>query len=101
MKLRELVYQKTINLNKKYGYPVYEYSDCFFQFQLPAKHKPFFEKFGHIMTYKHFTIPPNGQLTLFNNMERVKLAYLSLQDFLKIENLYKIGLEAYALNNNF
>lgn len=52
------------------------------------------------MTYKYSSAVPDAELSLFNNMERSKLVYLSLQDYLKMENLYKIGLEVYAINNN-
>jgi hypothetical protein len=60
MKQRELVYKKIIDLNIKYGYPVYEYKNCFFKFQLPPKNKPFFQKFALLMTYKHFTVAPKS-----------------------------------------
>ena len=42
---------------------------------------------------------PFGDLTMFTNMERTKLAYLKIQEYIKIEQLDRMGMDIYAINN--
>ena len=90
-----------IELNKKYGYPVAEYKDNFVEFTLPSKRKPFFEKLEHMLKYEYYNMSPYGDLTMFTNMERIKIAYLKLQEFIKIEQLDRMGMEIFAINNEY
>ena len=85
MKKKKYLFEKIIELNKKYGYSVTEYKDNFVEFALPAKQKAFFEKLEHMLKYEYYNTSPYGELTMFTNMERIKLAYLKIQEFVKIE----------------
>lgn len=42
IKRKKYIFDKISALNKKYGYKVFEYEDCFVDFVLPNKRKPFF-----------------------------------------------------------
>ena len=51
-----------------------------------------------MLQFEYYNTNHYGSLSLFTNMERIKLAYLNLQKFIKIENLYEInGQRAYSL----
>lgn len=95
------MFDRVFLLNKKFGYPHYRYEDTFFEFRLPPKKKSFFDKFEFMMSYRPYIASPQGELSLFNKMERIKLSNCCLERYLKMENLHAIGLEVFALNDNF
>lgn len=78
------MYEKIINLNKQYGYPQHYYSETFVQFQVPSHNKSYFDKLRQLLKYKYTVSSPYGELTLFNKMERIKLAYASLEEYLRV-----------------
>lgn len=53
------------------------------------------------MNYKPSVVSPQGELSLFNKMERIKLSNCCFERYFKMENLHVIGLEVFALNDNF
>lgn len=101
LKKKKYIVNKIIALNKKYGYKVSEYKDCFVEFTLPSKHKPFFDKLRHLLQYQWYEISPYREISFFTSMERIKLAYLNIQERFKIENLKSIGAEIYAINSEY
>lgn len=46
-------------------------------------------------------VTPHGDLDLFLNMERSKLAYLLVKNYFKVSYLRKMGFDFLALSNNF
>ena len=54
-----------------------------------------------MLQYQYYNMTPYGQLTLFTNMERIKLAYLNIQQYIKIQNLRDMGIDLYAINNQY
>ena len=99
LKRKRIILDKIKALNKRYGYSYYEYEESLYPFKLPSNKWSFFDKLSHTLLYKPILSGPYGEITLFNKMERIKLAYLSLQEHLKIENLNKIHLNVYAVND--
>lgn len=61
------------------------------EFVLPSKHKSFFEKLHHLLQYQWYHTTPYGELSLFTSGERIKIAFLNLQEKLKVGNWTKFG----------
>ncbi len=59
-KIRQRIFKMTMELNKKYGYENHVYDNTYFEFRLPSKNKPFFERLDHLLRYEPTVISPNG-----------------------------------------
>jgi hypothetical protein len=54
-----------------------------------------------MLSYNPVYTSPFGDLTLFSSMERIKISYLMLKSAFKISYLNQIGIDIFALNNDF
>ena len=75
------------NLSKAYGYSYYKYKKVFSEFILANKNAPFFDRLRSLLFYREKIVSPYGDLSLFVKAERIKLAYLCLSEFIRVENL--------------
>ncbi len=76
----------------------------FEEFSLPDKNSKgatFFNKFESIMFYKPLVVTKEGDLSLFLNMERTKLAYMLIKKTFKVNYLSNIGVDIFPMENNF
>jgi hypothetical protein len=72
------------------GYHIYEEPITYEPFTLPDKSTEgisFFGRLRNILFFKPMTVTPDGGLSLFLKMERIKLGYLNLKTHFKIDYL--------------
>ena len=73
----------------------------FVDFKVANSKKKFFFRFESVLFYKEQVMSPFGDLSLFNKMERIKVSFLVLREFIRTENLHNLNIKIFALNDNF
>jgi hypothetical protein len=70
-------------LSEKYHYRVYEPPTLYTEFRVLPKRKKFFNRLKHMLLYRESLVSPYGRLELFNRMERIKVAYSVLREYIR------------------
>lgn len=98
---RHAYFELVKDLMRRMGYRVFENPPVYTNFFRLSKHKKFADRLQTLLMFKPLVVGPNQKEGLFLRMERAKLAYLILEEFLRIENFPRIGLEVFALHNTY
>lgn len=86
---------------QRLGYRVFDNPSVYTSFFRLSKHKKFADRLQTLLMFKPLVVGPEKKTGLFLRMERTKLAYLIVEEFLRIENFPRMGLEVFAMHNTY
>ena len=86
---------------KKRSFEVHTPQVIYSQFTLASKKMKFFDRVRSLLLFKEKVISPYGDLSLFVKAQRIKICYLALKQYIRVENLNKLNCEVFALNDDF